>query len=158
MFKQHVATLSTDERRELRRLLSAGTSSAQRLTRARILLKADAGGDGPRWIDAEIAAAVEVSGRTVARVRSDWAGGGTARALNRAPSTRVHTGKLDDAALLRLTQVACSDPPAGHARWTLRLLGERMVELEIVGSIARETVRLGLKKTPSNRGGSTVGA
>jgi Homeodomain-like domain len=157
MFKQHVVTLSPEERADLRRLIAAGTSPARRLTRARILLKADAAGEGPRWIDAEIAAALEVSARTVARVRSEWASGGVARVLAPPRSRRVYAAKLDDAACLRLTQIACSPVPEGQSHWTLRLLGDRLVELEIVDSIARETVRLALKKTGSNPGLSSVG-
>lgn len=157
MFKQHVVTLSPDERADLRRLVSAGTSSARRLTRARILLKADASGEGPRWIDAEIAAALEVSARTVARVRGEWASGGVARVLAPVRSRRVYATKLDDAACLRLTRIACSPAPEGQSQWTLQLLGDCLVELGIVDSIARETVRLALKKTGSSPGLSSVG-
>jgi hypothetical protein len=157
MFKQHVVNLSTEERTDLRRLVSAGASSARRLTRARILLKADAAAAGPRWTDAEIASALEVSVRTVARVRSEWASGGVARVLTPVRSRRVYAAKLDDAACLRLTQIACSPAPDGQSHWTLRLLGDRLVELELVDSIARETVRLALKKTGSNPGLSNAG-
>lgn len=157
MFKQHVVKLTPEERTDLRHLLSAGSASTQKLTRARILLKADAGGDGPRWIDSEIASALEVSVRTVARVRSEWASGGVERVLNRAPSSRVYATKLDAAAILRLTAIACSGPPEGRATWTLALLGDRLVELQIVESIARDTVRLALKKTTCSLGGSNAG-
>ncbi len=158
MVKQHVVRLTEAERHQLHEMLRGGTAPARRLTRARILLKADAGGEGPRWIDAHIAQALEISVRTVARVRSEWASGGVDRVLNGAPSRRRYARKLDDAATVHLTRLACSTPPPGHQRWSLRLLAETLVELEIVEAIAPETVRLALKKTSSNRGARSAGA
>jgi hypothetical protein len=146
--QQHVIRLTPAERAELRALLAAGTIPARTQTHARILLKGDAATSGPRWSDARIAQAVEVSARTVAR----FARGGLAAALGRKRPDRVYRRKLDSAQEARLIAVACTEPPAGQARWSLRLLANRLVELEIVDGISPETVRATLKKTPSSRG------
>ena len=150
--KQHVVRLSAAERETLRALLAHGTAAARTLTHARILLKCDTGTAGPRWSDARIAEAVEVSSRTVARVRERFAAGGMAAALERKRPDRVYGRKLDAAQEARLIAIACTDPPEGRARWSLRLLGQRLVELEVVDGISPETIRVLLKKTPSSRG------
>jgi hypothetical protein len=150
--RQHVVRLTPAERAEGHALLARGVASTRTLTHGRILLKCDVGGAGPRWSDARIAEAVEVSGRTVARVRARFAAGGLAAALERMPSGRVYTRKLDSAQEARLVALACTEPPAGHARWSLRLLATRLVELEVVDGISPETVRATLKKTRSSPG------
>jgi homeodomain-containing protein len=150
--KQHVVRLSPTERSELRTLLAAGRASAHAQRHARILLKCDAGAAGPRWSDARVAEAVEVSARTVARVRARFTSGGVVGALGRKRPDRVYRRKLDDAHEARLVAIACTEPPAGRVRWSLRLLANRLVELEVVDGISPETVRATLKKTPSSRG------
>jgi hypothetical protein len=150
--KQHVVRLTSAERAELRALLAAGTTPARTQTHARILLKCDAAAGGPRWSDARVAEAVEVSARTVARVRARFAHGGVAAALGRKRPARVYRRKLDDAQAARLVAIACTEPPAGRARWSLRLLSRRLVALEVVDGISPETVRATLKKTSSSRG------
>ena len=152
MNKQHVVALTADERARLRALVAAGVAPARQLARARVLLKVDAGRDGPRWTDAEAAAAVEVAPRTVARVRAEWALGGVDGVLTRKPPARVYARKLDGAAEATLVAVACSPRPDGRERWSVRLLADRLVVLGVVGSIAPETVRQTLKKTSSSRG------
>jgi hypothetical protein len=150
--KQHLVRLTPTERTEVRALLTAGTTPARVQTHARILLKCDAGVGGPRWSDAQVAEAVEVSARTVARVRTRFAAQGMAAALGRKPSDRVYRRKLDDAQEACLVAIACTEPPPGQARWSLRLLSRRLVELQVVDGISPETVRATLKKTTSNRG------
>jgi hypothetical protein len=150
--KQHIVALTSEERAELHALIRAGAAPAWSLARARILLKADAGARGPRWTDVEIAEAVEVSARTVARTRAAFAAGGLSAALHRKPPARVYRRRLASADEARLVTLACSAPPAGHARWTLRLLAGRLVELEVVDGISPETVRQTLKKTNSSHG------
>lgn len=150
--KLHVVRLTPTERAEVRGLVAAGTTPARAQTHARILLKCDIGAGGPRWTDARVAEAVEVSSRTVARVRSRFATQGLDAALKRKPPARVYRRKLDDAQEARLVAVACTEPPSGQARWSLRMLGRRLVELEIVDGISPETVRATLKKTTSSRG------
>lgn len=152
MNKQHVVVLTKDERQELRALIAGGVAPARQLARARVLLKADAGQAGPRWTDAEVAAAVEVSPRTVARVRAEWILGGVAGVLTRKPPARVYARKLDGAAEATLVAVACSERPDGEERWSVRMLADRLVVLGVVDSIAPETVRQTLKKTSSNHG------
>jgi len=154
--KQHVVRLTAAERGSLRALVAAGVAPARQQARARVLLKCDAGAGGPRWSDAKVAEAVEVSARTVARVRAAFAAGGLAATLPRKQPDRVYARKLDGAAEARLVAVACAAPPAGRARWTLRLLAERLVELELVDGIAPNTVRAALKKTSSSRGWSAA--
>lgn len=150
--KQHVVRLSSAERAELRALLAAGTTPARVQTHARLLLKSDAGSDGPRWSDAQVAEAVEVSARTVARVRARFAHEGLAAAVGRKRPERVYRRRLDSAQEARLVAIACTQPPVGHARWSLRLLSRRLIELEVVAGISPETVRATLKKTTSSRG------
>ena len=136
----------------MRAVLTAGTAAAHTQRHARILLKCDAGTSGPRWTDARVAAAVEVSPRTVARVRARFARGGVAAALGRTRPDRGYPHKLDAAQTARLVAIACTEPPAGRTRWSLRLLSQRLVELEVVDGISPETVRATLKKTISSRG------
>lgn len=150
--KQHVVTLTAEERTALRQLISRGVAPARKLTRARILLLADTGADGPRRTDVQIAAAVLASPRTVARVRVAFATAGLDRALARKAPDRVYARRLDGAGEAQLVTLACSPPPAGRAHWTVQLLADRLVELQVVDAIAPNTVRSTLKKTSSSRG------
>ena len=151
MRQGHVVRLLPAERALLGDLIAAGTAPARALTHARLLLKADRGPDGPGWTDARIAEAVETSLATVARVGRRWVRGGLDAALHRRP-TGPRPRKLDGAQEARVIALACSAPPAGRERWSLRLLAERLVELEVVDGIAPNTVRTVLKKTSSSRG------
>lgn len=117
---------------------------------ARILLKADQSPDGPAWIDDRIAEAVEVSQPTIFRVRRQFVEAGLEAALHRRPSRREYRRKLDGEQEARLIALACGTPPAGRADWTLRLLADRLVELEIVDTVSYQTVRRTLKKTHSS--------
>src|SRR5215470_7927614 len=132
MKKRYAVVLTAPERDQLKRLLAAGTASARKLARARILSKADQGPDGPGWVDDAIAEAVEVSQPTVSRVRKQYVEEGLEAALNRRPPTREYARKLDGAQEARLIALACGTPPTGQARWSLRLLADRLVELQIV--------------------------
>lgn len=152
MAKRYIVRLAPEERVLLLDLISAGTTAARAQTHARILLKADAGPDGPAWVDTAIAEALETSVRTVERVREAWVDEGLDAALYPQRSHVPRPRKLDGEQEAHLVAIACSPPPAGRERWTLRLLANRLVELEIVDSIAPETVRLTLKKTISSPG------
>jgi hypothetical protein len=152
MHQKYVVRLSDSEREQLQALIAAGTAPARKLTHARILLKADQGPHGPGWVDARIAAAVEVSQPTISRVRQRYVEQSLEAALNRRAPRRDYRRKLDGAQEAHLVAVACSAPPPGQVRWTLRLLADRLVELEIVEAISYQTVRRVLKKTPSSRG------
>jgi transposase len=134
-------------------LISGGKASALKLTRARILLKADASSAGPAWTDERIAEAIETSITTVERLRQRFVEQGLEAALSRKPQDRPsRQRKLDGRGEARLIALACSTPPHGRAAWTLRLLADKLVTLEIVDTIAEETVRQVLKKTNSSRG------
>ena len=139
--------LADGERAALEGLIAAGTAPARKLTHARILLKADAQPQGPGWVDDRIAEAVEVSQPTVARVRRQYVEAGLDAALNRRAARRVYRRKLDGEQEARLIAVTCGEPPTGRARWTLRLLADKLVELEVVEDVSYQTVRRVLKKT-----------
>lgn len=150
MKKKYPVILSDTERDELKRLIASGTAPARKLTHARILLKADEGSEGDGWVDEKVAEAVEVSQPTVARVRRQYFEEGLEAALNRRPPKREYRRKLDGEQEAQLIALACSEPPEGQARWSLRLLADKLVELEIVEDISHQTVGRTLKKTNSN--------
>jgi transposase len=152
MNKKYIVTLTDEEHTQLQTLISTGTAAARTLTHARILLKAARRPDGDEATDAEIRAALDVSLATIARVRERCVEEGVEAALQRRSSERPRARKLDGTQEAHLIALHCSPPPNGQARWTLRLLADRLVELEIVDAIAPETVRLTLKKTNSSRG------
>jgi len=144
--KRYVVTLSADERAALEAILAKGTVAAQKRRHASILLAVDEGGHGPAMSDSEAGELIGVTVRTVERTRERCVNDGLELALQRKPRSRERTERLDGEAEARLVQIACSEAPEGRARWTLRLLSERLVELEIVDSVAHETVRRVLKK------------
>jgi transposase len=150
--KVYRVKLTPEERAELVELLSKGKAAARTLTHARILLKADEGEAGPRLSDEAIAEALDVNRSTVERVRIRCVEEGFEAALRPRPSRQLHPRKLDGAQEAHLIAVACSPAPRGRARWSLRLLADRVVELEIVDAISYETVRQTLKKTSSSHG------
>jgi hypothetical protein len=152
MKKKYPVILTATDRDHLKSLLAAGTAPARKLTHARVLLKADQGPGGPGWVDAAIAEAVEVSQPTVARIRKQFGEEGLAAALNRRAPRRVYARKLDGIQEAHLIALACSAPPAGRARWSLRLLADKVVDLEIVEDVSYQTVRRVLKKTNSRPG------
>jgi transposase len=146
--KKYRVTLTAEERQGLQDLIAAGKAAAQKLVHARILLKADAAPSGPAWTDERIAEAVEVSCATVERVRQRFVEHGLEAALVRKPQDRPsRQRKLDGRAEARLIALACSRPPEGRTEWTMQLLADTLVELEVVDSISDETVRRTLQKT-----------
>jgi transposase len=151
MRKSYVVVLSLEERDRLEKLISAGRTSSKRQIQARILLKADASEAGPAWSDEQIGEALEISVSTVARLRKRSVEQGLAAVLDRGIVRRPSRRRLDGEQEARLLAVACGTPPEGRVRWTLRLLADKMVELEVVESISYETVRRTLKKTRSSR-------
>lgn len=150
MRKTYVVTLTSEERACLEKLANSGRTSARRQIHARILLKADTGAAGPGWLDPQISEALEISGASVARVRKRFVEEGLDAALNRRALRQPPRRLLDGEQEARLLALACSHPPEGHARWTLRLLANQMVTLEYVAAISHETVRQTLKKTRSS--------
>jgi len=148
--KQYHVLLTAAEREALQRFVAQGAAAARALTRARILLKADEGPDGPAWSDTQIVAALDVSRPTIARVRQRFVTERIAAVQRHPPSTRP-APKVDGEQEAHLIALSCSTPP-GRARWTLRLLAERYVVLGYGEAISHEWVRQTLKKTASSRG------
>lgn len=144
--------LSLAERARLQALVSNGSATAHSHIHARILLKADEGPDGPAWTDAMISSALDVGMSTVARVRQTAVQDGLDAALQRKLPKRVYPRTLDGVGEAHLVALTCSTPPEGAGRWSLRLLADRMVELDYVETISHETVRQILKKTNSSPG------
>jgi len=141
MNKQFHIQLTDEERRELKRLVESGRKLARKITRARILLLADAGKK-----DREIAESLQVCVQTVHKVRKRFSNEKSINSLEEKPRSGKPP-KLDGLTAAHITALACSDPPEGRKRWTLRLLADRAVELELVDTISHEGVRKLLKKT-----------
>ena len=153
MVKKYVVELETVERKELEGMINRGQAAARKILHARILLKADSRAGGPGWKDEQIADAFGVAVRTVELIRKRLVEEGLEEALNRRQrASGISRRKLDGRAEAKLIALACSAPPAGRKRWTIRLLADQLVRLEIVESIGRETVRATLKKTRLSHG------
>src|SRR3954451_19154893 len=159
MHKKYRVTHTLAEREELERLLARGKADVRKIKHAQILLKADEAEGGPGWPDARIAEAFAAGITTVERVRRRFVEEGLASALSpyRA-GKRIYERKLDGAQEAHLIALACSAPPDGQARWTLRLLAQHMVELAYVDTLSHETVRQTLKKMRSSRTRGGCGA
>ena len=149
---KYVVRLTPEERQTLQAMVDLGKGASDKLLRARIFLKADVSDAGPGWTDLEIADAFEVGASTVHRLRQRLVEEGWEAALLRKPQSTRRPTKLDGAQEAQLIAIACSEAPAGRARWTLQLLADKLVELKVVDSISDETVRQRLKKTNSSRG------
>jgi transposase len=153
MMKVFIVRLTETERAELDALVRKGKASALTIARARILLKADQGKDGEARPDAQIAEALSVAAKTVFNVRRRWVEEGLEAALHRkkqdCPS---RSRKLDGVAEAKLVATCCGPAPQGRARWTLRMLADKLVEFEVVHSISPETVRSTLNKMQLNLG------
>ena len=145
-----VVRLSMEERLLLERALQEPRVSKDRVLRINLLLKTDAA--GPGWPDSQIAEAFQVSTDTVARLRHRCVFEGLEAAISRRPHRATRPPRLDGAAEARLVQLACSAPPEGAAKWTMQLLADQLVTLNIVEEISDETVRKTLKKTRCSRG------
>jgi len=147
MQKKYVLKLTAEERAELQQVVRKGKAAAWKVQRAQALLKCDQGSGGSSWTDERIAEAFGCTSRSLESWRKQAVERGPLSLLERkVRETPPRTPKLDGEKEARLTALACSKPPKGRGRWTLRLLGERLVELKVVDSICHETVRRVLKK------------
>jgi len=150
--KKYIVKLGEEEREELRKLITQGHAPARKLAHARILLKADSGEGGPGWSDHQISEALEVGTSTVERVRQRFVEEGVQAALRRQKPNRMYARKLDGEQEAYVIALTCSAAEEGRDRWTLQMLADKVVEVHLVESIARETIRQVLKKTNSSRG------
>ena len=147
MAKKYALKLTVDERVDLERLVRRGRVAGWKIQRAQALLHCDQGSDGPAWTDEKVAEAYGITTRSLESWRKRAVEAGPMALLERkARAVPAAAFKLDGEKQARLTALACSEPPDGLARWSLRLLAERLVELEVVEAVSHETVRRSLKK------------
>jgi transposase-like protein len=155
--KKYIVKLTAGERSELEQMVRKGKAAGWKLQRAHALPRCDQGPEGPAWSDERIAEAHGVTTRGLGPWRKQAVERGPLSLLERKPrATPPLAAKLDGEKEARLTALACSRPPKGHARWPLRLLAERLVELEVVDAISHETVRRAMKKTDRHGVGGGV--
>jgi transposase len=141
--------LTDDQRRQLDRLTRTGHAHAKTVGYSRALLLVDEANDGMPWSDEKAAAALGLSTRTVARLRKQFVTEGLDEAVRPRRETPGRPPKIDGAAEAHLIALACSEPPEGRATWSLRLLTDEFVALDICTPVSHETVRQTLKKTGS---------
>jgi transposase len=149
---KYVVRLTLEERKQLESLVRKGRAAAAKRLKPQILLKSDAGPEGSGWTDAQVAEALEVSVGHVHVTRQAYVERGLEATLARKSRGGSAPRKLDGAQEARLIALACGPAPEGRARWTLRLLADKLVELEIIESISKDSVRRTLKKTTLSRG------
>jgi transposase len=154
---KYVVRLHPEEHAQLLALVNTGRAAAAKLLHARILRKAEGSADSRPWTDAEIAEALDTSASTVHRVRQAFVEQGMEAALSRQRPTGRQYRKLDGAQEAQLLAVACSAPPEGSVRWTLKRLADKLVAFDIVDTISTECVRTTLKKMCSNPGSTSNG-
>jgi len=150
--KKYIVSLTVEEREELEQLTTTGKTAAYRMNHARILLKADTNQADGSWTDEAISQALDISVATIERVRQRFVETNLEAALSRQVQQHRKARRLDGEQEAHLIAMTCSEAPEGYARWSLRLLAERMVELEYVESVSHETIRQTLKKTISSPG------
>ena len=144
--KIYKVSLEKEEREELTTLVNKGKGNARRMRRARILLMGDEAQENGGWKDGDIAKALSASVRTVERTRQKCVEEGVEAALNHTRPKKRRSKILDGEAEARLVQLACSEAPDGREDWSMQLLADKLIELEVVEMISRETVRTTLKK------------
>lgn len=150
--KKYIVSLTAEERETLEQLTTTGNVAAYKMNHARILLKADTNQEEGGWTDEAISQALDISVATIERVRQRFVETSLDSALSRQVQQQRKPRRLDGEQEAHLVAITCSEAPEGRARWSLRLLAERMVDLKIVESISHETIRQTLKKTTSSRG------
>jgi len=154
---RYKVTLTREEHEQLTAVMSKGKHSSQQYRNACILINSDEGPFGQKLSNEQIAQVLQINTKTVERVKQRFVEEGFDECMDRKPYPRKGPIKTDGDFEAHLIALSCSEAPEGYARWSLRLLADKMVELEYADSISHETVRQVLKKTKSNRGGSKVG-
>jgi len=155
---KYIVALSEDERKKLTELTAKGKQRSQTILNALILLGCDTGEfQTERSINEEMSRVLNVSMRKIDRLKKRFVDEGFDAALDRKKGTRVYTKKTDGDFEAHLIALSCSKPPEGFVRWSLRLLADKVVELQYIDNISHESVRRVLKKTKSNRGNTRVG-
>lgn len=156
--KKYVVTLTCEERAELSAIASKGTHSSQKVINALILLGCDEGEyQTNRSTNADLSRVLNVSMRKIDRVKERFVMNGFDAVLTRKKPDRIYDKKTDGDFEAKLVALSCSEPPEGYSRWSLRLLADKVVELEYIDTISHESVRKVLKKTNSNPGGTRGG-
>ena len=155
--KKYRVELTEEQRSHLLERLGRGERPAAEQTRVRVLLKVDEGPEGPAWTDDRTAGALEVASGTVAGIRRRFYERGLNGCVERKSPDREYDRKLDGEQEAKLIQLACSEAPEGRGQWSLRLLADEMVELNVVENLSHETVRQTLKKTGSSLTGTSNG-
>ena len=146
--EKYIVELTSAEQKELAQLVSKGKATARKITHARILLQANESQDGPAWTDKQISEAFGIHANTIHGIRRRFVEHGLQAALERKKQDHPSRKRVVDGDVeAHLIALRCGDPPEGRNQWTLRLLADKLVELEIVPSICHETVRKTLKKT-----------
>jgi hypothetical protein len=152
MNRKYKIELTDEERQHLENLTSSGMISARKLTRAHVLLKSDQSSQGANWKYEQICAAYNVTQVTVMKVRKSYVENGLQATLDRKKPDREYVHALEGEAEAHLIALACSEPPKGQTRWSLRLLQDRFIRLGHVDYVSHETIRCALKKMNSNPG------
>ena len=157
MTPRYKVTLTEEERNELEGLTKKGNIEARRFKYARALLLCDAGPECPSWKVADVADALGVTSRSIEHLKKRFVEGGLDAALDKRTGNRIYAKRTDGDFEAHLIALSCSEPPEGFARWSLRLLADKVVELNYIDSISHETVRRILKKTRSSLGNKRDG-
>lgn len=150
--KKYIVRLTPEERFALEEIINKGKAAAQKILHARILLKADESNIGPNWIDEKISDALDISTRTIERIRKRFVMEGLDSSLCRKKQKNRKKRIIDGDTEAHLIALSCSKAPEGRSKWTLQLLADKMIELKYVDTVSRETIRISLKKTNLNPG------
>jgi transposase len=152
MRKKYIVKLTNKERNELNKIQANGNVAVKKYKQTQVLLLADESTEGSDYSDAEIADEVEISIKTIARIRQKFAAGGVKKVFEKKFTPRYSRRRFDGEGEAHLVAMCCNAPPEGHARWTLRLLKDKIVECGFMEEVAHETIRRTLKKTNLNLG------
>jgi len=151
--KKYIVFLTAEEQEKLKKIISSGRGPTRLFTHARILLKADQNEGAPGWNDQQISQALDITVQTVERLRRQFVEEGFESVLSRREyKQKISRKKIDGEVTAHLIALACSKPPEGRTRWTLRLLADSMIELQYVDQISHEAIRQTLKKTKLSLG------